>query len=47
MAADGQEVGVDEDFVVGSDRMAFPGDPRGGAGEVVNCLCALYPVARG
>lgn len=43
IAADGQEVYVDEDFEVGGQRMAFPGDPRGDAGEVCNCLCALYP----
>lgn len=46
IAADGQEVLLDDDFIVGSagERMAFPGDPRGSAGEVVNCLCSLYPV---
>lgn len=47
--ADGQEVGIDEDFTVGGERMAYPGDRRGGAsaGNVVNCLCAIYPVTEG
>jgi HK97 family phage portal protein len=46
MEADGQEVGIDEDFIVGGERLAYPGDRRGGAsaGNVVNCLCAVYPI---
>jgi hypothetical protein len=44
IAADGQEVGLDEDFDVGGERMAYPGDPKGSAGEVCNCLCGTYPV---
>jgi len=42
--ADGQEVALDEDFIVGGEPMDFPGDPRGSAGNVANCLCSLYPV---
>lgn len=39
-AADGQSVGLDEDFVMPSGaRMRYPGDPRGGPAEVVNCRC--------
>jgi hypothetical protein len=44
IAADGQEVALDEDFVVGGERMDYPGDPKGSAGEVCNCLCGTYPV---
>jgi HK97 family phage portal protein len=44
--ADGQEVGIDEDFKVGGESLEYPGDRRGGAsaGNVINCLCAVYPV---
>ena len=42
--ANGQTVGMDEDFVVGGRQMAYPGDPRGGAGNVINCRCVLLYV---
>lgn len=44
--ADGQEVGIDDEFRVGGDRLAYPLDRSGGAsaGNVINCLCAMYPV---
>jgi len=44
IAADGQEVALDEDFTVGGEAMAYPGDPKASAGEVCNCLCGTYPV---
>jgi HK97 family phage portal protein len=44
MDADGQEVGLNEDFNVGGAMMAYPGDPKGDAGNVVNCLCSSYPI---
>lgn len=44
ISADGQEVGVTEDFHVDGQAMAYPGDPRGDAGNVVNCLCTTYPI---
>ena len=38
--ADGQRVGFDEDFVMASGRrLRYPGDPKGGASEVINCRC--------
>lgn len=40
---DGEIREVDEPFSNGLD---FPGDPAGGAGEVVNCRCALLQRAR-
>ena len=39
--ADGQSVGLDEDFRIGLRSMRYPGDPRGGAEEVINCRCAV------
>ena len=37
--ADGQSVGLFEDFKVGGRSMRFPGDPRGGPDQVINCRC--------
>ena len=39
--ANGQTVGIDEYFSVGSDLLQFPGDPTGSAEEVINCLCVI------
>jgi hypothetical protein len=41
MIADKQLVKFGEDFVVGGRLMKYPGDPAGGADQVVNCRCAL------
>ena len=44
-AADGQTVEIDQQFIVGGDRLAHPGDPAGQADQVINCRCVLdYPV---
>ena len=40
---DGEVRELDEPF---SNGLMFPGDPNGGAGEVVNCRCALLQRAR-
>lgn len=41
--ADGQTVGMDESFTVDGEKMRFPGDPYGSAGNVINCRCTtLY-----
>ncbi|MFF2650595.1 phage minor head protein [Streptomyces sp. NPDC058045] len=40
-AADGQTVPLATPFTVGRARLQFPGDPRGPAGEVINCRCSL------
>lgn len=38
---------MDSLFTVGRDRMDRPGDPRGSAGNVINCRCTLaYRVAK-
>jgi uncharacterized protein with gpF-like domain len=40
-AADGQTVPLNAPFVVGGQLLMFPGDPRGSAGETINCRCVL------
>ena len=40
-AANGQEVLMDEDFIIGGMPMAYVGDPRGGAKNVINCRCVI------
>lgn len=43
VAANGTEVPLDEDFIVGGVAMAYTGDPKGGAKNVINCRCVtLY-----
>lgn len=42
--ANGQRVGMNEDFIVGGRRMAHPGDSRGGAEQVINCRCSVVHV---
>lgn len=42
-SANGTEVGMDEDFIIGGMPMKYTGDPRGGAKNVINCRCVtLY-----
>jgi len=44
MSADGQEVPLDDAFIVGGEQLDYPGDHAGSAGNVINCLCTTYPV---
>jgi len=46
-AADKQRTLLSEPFTVGGARLLFPGDPRGPAGEVINCRCTMLPVVLG
>lgn len=39
--ADGQEVPLGSPFVVDGEFLQYPGDPRGSAGNVVNCRCIV------
>lgn len=39
MGVDGQTVDIEEDFTVNGAKLAYPGDPRGPAGEVIQCRC--------
>jgi len=42
---DGQEVPVDDMFHLNSGNyIAYPGDPAGIAGDIINCRCTMYPV---
>ncbi len=41
LRAHGQTVPIDEPFRVGRDRLQYPGDPRGSAGETINCRCRM------
>lgn len=36
-----EPIPMDEDFIVGGERMARPGDPRASAGNVIRCRCVL------
>jgi len=38
---DGIIVGFDEDFDVNGDLLAFPGDPKGNPGNIINCRCVM------
>lgn len=42
--ADGQLVGANEAFVVGGERLQFPGDPDASAKETVQCRCTVIPI---
>lgn len=42
--ADGQIVNFNSDFLVGGEYLAYPGDPRGSAFNVINCRCSTAPI---
>jgi hypothetical protein len=44
--ADGQQVGMNENFIVGGEELAYPGDPNGSAENVINCRCAVVFVPK-
>lgn len=46
-AADGQVVDKNEPFVVGGEKMMFPGDPSGSGWNVYNCRCTMRAVIPG
>ncbi len=47
-AANGQERGMEEPFIVGGEKLMYPGDPAGSAAESINCRCAcVYTRAKG
>ncbi|MFH1230013.1 MAG: phage portal protein [Planctomycetota bacterium] len=43
-AVNGQVVNIEDDFSVGGEIMAYPGDPKGSAKNLCNCRCTLIPV---
>lgn len=40
----GKRVPLDEEFDVSGEELAFPGDPRGSAGNVINCRCTVAQI---
>jgi len=47
LAADGQQVGLDDYFEVGGEPLRHPGDPSGSASNIINCLCDMLSVLEG
>jgi hypothetical protein len=48
--ADGQEIGIDESFIIENitgavETLRFPGDPLGSVGNIVYCRCTIVPVS--
>ena len=43
-SVNGQVRDMDQDFDVGGAKMSYPGDPRGGAKNVINCRCVVVYV---
>jgi hypothetical protein len=41
LEANGQIVGMQEDFVVDGENLAYPGDPSGSPENVINCRCSV------
>lgn len=40
----GKRVGLDEEFDVSGQDMSYPGDPKGSAGNVINCRCTVAQI---
>lgn len=45
-SADGQTVDYDKPFIVGGEKMMFPGDGSASAGNVYNCRCTMRTVEK-
>jgi hypothetical protein len=41
--ADGQDVAEGEYFIVDDEKLRWPGDPYGSAGNIINCRCYIEP----
>ena len=39
--ASGQQIPLEQNFVVGGDRLKYPGDPKGSPAETINCRCSV------
>jgi hypothetical protein len=46
MAASGEEVNLNDSFIVDGEHLDYPGDQAGSAGNVINCHCTTYPVVQ-
>lgn len=44
-AANGQVVNMDDNFIVNGKEMMYPGDPKGGPENVINCRCTVMYIA--
>jgi SPP1 gp7 family putative phage head morphogenesis protein len=42
--ANGQMVDIDKPFVVGGEKLMYPGDPAGSAKQIVKCRCTMQAV---
>ena len=40
-SVDGQKRGMNESFEVSGEKLRYPGDPNGSAGNIINCRCVL------
>ena len=40
------KVGLKDNFIVSGEKLRFPGDPKGSAGNVINCRCTVAQIAR-
>ena len=40
--ADGQQVGIDDHFVVDGEEIDYPGDMAGSGGNVIQCRCSMF-----
>lgn len=45
--ADGQTVPKDEPFIVGGEKLMFPGDPSGSGWNIYNCRCTMIAKVKG
>ena len=46
LAMNGVKVAMNEKFNVNGDEIMFPGDPKGAAGNIINCRCTIGRVVR-
>lgn len=44
--AHGQERDLDKPFDVGGEKLDYPGDPKGSAGNIINCLCSQIAIVK-
>jgi hypothetical protein len=44
VAASGEEVNLNDSFIVDGEHLDYPGDQAGSAGNVINCHCTTFPV---
>jgi HK97 family phage portal protein len=41
-----EPIPLTEPFIVGGEELNHPGDPKGSPGNIINCLCTLFPAWR-